>query len=128
MAGRKNAKYSKELEQIKMLKSINSVLKTSDMENALLANSAKDSETVSDGMVEEMLGTVRAQRDRNRGVQDIERFTTQVASTAPQRRAQHPKPSRRAMPARRARPKMKRSAKRMAHGKAKRTAHKRRNK
>lgn len=126
MAGRRNGKYSRELEQIRMLKSINSVLKTSDMENALLANSAKDSETVSDGMVEEMLGTVRAERDRNRGIQDIERFTTQVTSIAPQRRVQHSKPSRRARPVRRVKPKMRKSAKRMVHKKAKKHAHRRR--
>ena len=41
---KKNQKYSDELEKIKLLKSINSMLKTSDIENVLLSNSSKDSE------------------------------------------------------------------------------------
>ncbi len=82
----KRGKYSKELEQIKMLKSINSMLKSSDMENALLANSAKDNETMPDSMVDEMLGKIMTERERNRDIIDINKLTTQATSVQAKRR------------------------------------------
>ena len=75
MAKRRSGKYSKELEQMRMLKSINTMLKSSDMENALLSNSAKDSETVPDSMVDEMLGRISAEREKSRAIFDVEKMT-----------------------------------------------------
>lgn len=95
---KKNEKYSRELEQIKMLKSINAMLKASDIENVLLSNSAKDSETVSDGVVQEMMGRVSKERERNREILDIERMTAQ--STRPERRTVAARPTGRARPIR----------------------------
>lgn len=97
MAKRKNGKYSKELEQMRMLKSINSMLKSSDMENALLSNSAKDSETMPDGMVDEMLGKISAERERNKAIFDVERMTAEATGSigTQVRRSSHPRSAKR---------------------------------
>lgn len=86
MGKKEKGKYSRELEQIKMLKSINSMLKSSDMENALLANSAKDSETMPDSMVDDMLGRIMSEREKNRDIIDINRLTAQAAAAQSKRR------------------------------------------
>jgi hypothetical protein len=103
--GKKNGKYSKELAQIKMLKSINSMLKTSDMENALLSNSASSttSETVSDGMVDEMLGRINTERERNKDIFDVEKMTSAAVYTPAAKRRSAPKrnASKRSAPKRR---------------------------
>ncbi len=106
MARRKSGKYSKELEQLKMLKSINSMLKSSDMENALLSNSAKESETMPDNMVDEMLGNISAERERNKDIFDVEKITRNAMG------GQKPQPKRgtRSRAPMRAKPKRKRPA------------------
>jgi hypothetical protein len=68
-------KYSKELERIKMLKSINSVLKKGDIENALLSNSAKDSEIVSDTTIENMMDNLNIGKGSDKDIEIIERLT-----------------------------------------------------
>lgn len=98
MAKRKSGKYSKELEQMRMLKSINTMLKSSDMENALLSNSAKESETVPDSVVDEMLGKISVEREKSKAIFDVEKITTEAAggNVAHVRRSTHPMGARRA--------------------------------
>ena len=91
MAKAKPGKNSKEIEQIHMLKSINQMLKSSDMENALISNSARDSETVPDAVVDEMLGRISADRERSRAMLDVEKLAGEVS----RRTAQRQKPARR---------------------------------
>ena len=97
MVKEKKGKYSRELEQLKMLKSINSMLKSSDMENALLANSAKDSETMPDSMVDDMLGRIMSERERNRDIIDINRLTAQAATAQSRRAKSSNRPRRKAV-------------------------------
>lgn len=123
MTSRKPGKYSKELAQIKMLKSINSVLKTSDMENALLSNSASSttSETVSDGTVDEMLGRINTERERNRDIFDVEKLTSAAVMAPAAKRRPAPKRS-----ARRPTQKKKQSIKRKSTPKRKKMQKKKR--
>lgn len=107
MAKRRNGKYSKELEQLKMLKSINNMLKSSDMENALLSNSAKESETMPDSMVDEMLGNLSAERERNKDIFDVEKITRNAMGG----QASQPKHMTRSSTPRKAKPKRRRTVK-----------------
>ncbi len=109
MAKRKGDKYSKELEQMRMLKSINTMLKSSDMENALLSNSAKESETMPDAVVDEMLGKISAEREKGRAIFDVEKMTTEatqgnvthVRRSVPPRKASRTRQKRKTMHAKR---------------------------
>lgn len=87
----RHGKYAGEVEKIRMMRSLNEMLKTSDMENALLSNSARDSETVSDVVVDEMLNKIRATRSRDIGT--VEKLIASNFSTAPQHQARSVKPS-----------------------------------
>lgn len=75
MAKNKNGKYANELEKIRMLKSINSVLKKGDVENALLSNSARDSEIVSDTVIEGMLDNLSSGRNPQKDIEVVEKLT-----------------------------------------------------
>ncbi len=108
---RGHGKYSGEVERIKMLGSLNEMMKTSDMENALLSNSARDSETVSDSVVDDMLSKINIERGKD--IQTVERMTAYSTTQArtPKRAARSPPRKRKAKPARRHKPIRKRKAK-----------------
>ncbi len=100
-----HGKYSSEVEKIRMLRSLNEMMKTSDMENALLSNSARDSETVSDGVVDDMLSKIGTKREKD--IQAVERITaySMGQGRAPQRLPRDTPSRRKARPARRQKPK-----------------------
>ncbi len=75
MAKNKSGKYASELEKIKMLKSINTVLKKGDIENALLSNSARDSEIVSDTVIEGMLDNLNKGTSAQKDMEVVEKLT-----------------------------------------------------
>ncbi len=71
------SKFTKEVEEIKRLKDLNKILVAGDMENALLSNSAKDSETMNDNVLDQLLARADAgERGSERGLEVIERLTT----------------------------------------------------
>lgn len=73
----RRAKYSKEVEEIKRMRDLNRILKAGDLENALLSNSAKDSETLNDNVLDSLLSKANSQDQGNeRGLEMIERLTT----------------------------------------------------
>jgi|HubBroStandDraft_3_1064219.scaffolds.fasta_scaffold181188_2 hypothetical protein len=74
----KKAKYSKEVEEIKRLKDLSRILKAGDVENALLSNSSKDSETLNDNVLDKLLDNANSyETPRNdKGLEVIERLTT----------------------------------------------------
>jgi len=74
----KRAKFSKEVEEIRRLKDLNRILTAGDLENALLSNSAKDSETVNDNVLDALLSKANSEETRGneRGLEVIERLTT----------------------------------------------------
>ncbi len=102
MAKAKSGKNSKEIEQIRMLKSVNQMLKSSDMENALISNSARDSETVPDAVVDEMLGRISADRERSGAILNVEKFTGGAARRTAQRQKPVQRRTKRAKPQRKA--------------------------
>jgi hypothetical protein len=75
---KKNQKYADELEKIRLLKSINSMLKTSDIENVLLSNASKDSEIVSESTIDTLLNNVSS----NNQSKDINIFEHDAANEA----------------------------------------------
>ena len=111
----KKTNYSKEIEEIKRLKDLNVILKHGDMENALLSNAAKDSETINDNVIDNLLDKADSEdHGREKGLDVLTRLTTSAAQT-------------RRQPAAPARPAGSRSkAKTAAKNKAKPTARKRR--
>ncbi len=73
----KKAKYSKEVEEIKRMRDLNKILKAGDVENALLSNSAKDSETMNDNVLDNLLDNANGtDRSSERGLELIERLTS----------------------------------------------------
>ncbi len=94
---KKNQKYSDELEKIKLLKSINSMLKTSDIENVLLSNSSKDSEIVSESTIDNLLSKATSNKDTYKDINVFEKESMQsgtykhVGKATAKSRAKHPK-------------------------------------
>ncbi len=74
----KKARYSKEVEEIKRMKDLNRILKAGDVENALLSNSSKDSETLNDNVLDKLLDRANTYETsgNDRGLEVIERLTT----------------------------------------------------
>lgn len=76
--GSNKAKYSKEVEEIRRMKDLNRILKAGDVENALLSNSSKDSETLNDNVLDKLLDKANTYETagNDRGLEVIERLTT----------------------------------------------------
>ena len=74
---KKKGKYADELEKLKELNAINEVLKKSDIENAALTNTSKDSETVSDSNLDNMLDQLNLDRNSNKDLEIIESLSSQ---------------------------------------------------
>ncbi|MCL4389571.1 hypothetical protein M1397_03105 [Candidatus Marsarchaeota archaeon] len=112
---KKRGRYSAELEKLKLLKSINSMLKTSDIENALLSNSAKESEIVSDSTIDALLSKAESKNT----AKDIDLFEREYAKET----SKPPARKNRARPAARRKIKTRKASKRNA---GKKKHHKRR--
>jgi len=74
---KKKGKYAGELEKLKELNAINEVLKKSDIENAALTNTSKDSETVSDNALDNMLNQLNLDRNSNKDLEIVESLSSQ---------------------------------------------------
>lgn len=71
----KKARLSREIEEIRRLKDLNRILKAGDFENALLSNSAKDSETLNDNVYGALLDQADEEERGSHGLEVIERLT-----------------------------------------------------
>ena len=70
------AEYQKEVEEIRRLQDLSRILKAGDVENALLSNSAKDSETLPDNVLDSMLERANVEeRGGEKGLELIEKLT-----------------------------------------------------
>jgi hypothetical protein len=72
-------KYATELERLRELNAINEVLKKSDIENAALTNTSKDSETVNDNVLDNMLDQLNVTKNANRDLEIVESLASQKA-------------------------------------------------
>lgn len=77
MAGDKKSKYAAELARLKALNAIKEVLKKSDIENAALTNTSKDSETVSDNALDNMLNELNLDKNSSKDLEIIESLSLQ---------------------------------------------------
>ena len=71
----KRARLSREVEEIRKLRDLNKILKVGDFENALLSNSAKDSETLNDNVYGALLDQAETEERNTGGLEVIERLT-----------------------------------------------------
>ncbi len=87
----KKGKYAGELEKLKKLNAIKEVLKKSDIENAALTNTSKDSETVSDGVIDNMLNQLNLDKNSNRDLEIIESLSSQGRNGTSMAKSRHVK-------------------------------------
>ncbi len=78
MAGNKKSKYAAELARLKALNAIKEVLKKSDIENAALTNTSKDSETLSDNTLNNMLNELNLERNSTKDLEIVENLALQT--------------------------------------------------
>ena len=78
--GKKGSKYAHELERLKELNAINEVLKKSDIENAALTNTSKDSETVNDNVIDNMLDQLNINKNATKDLEIVESLASSVKS------------------------------------------------
>lgn len=78
MKNKKKGKYADELERLKELSAIEEVLKKSDIENAALTNTSKDSETVNDNVLDNMLEQLNINKNANKDLEIVENLTRNV--------------------------------------------------
>lgn len=74
-------KYANELERLRELNAIKEVLKKSDIENAALTNTSKDSETVNDNVVDNMLAQLQIDKNSSKDLEIIESLTAENRRT-----------------------------------------------
>lgn len=72
MKNKKKSKYAVELERLRELSAIEEVLKKSDIENAALTNTSKDSETVNDNVLDTMLEQLNLNKNANKDLEIVE--------------------------------------------------------
>ena len=77
--GKKKGKYAAELAKIKELSALENILKKGDVENALLTNSAKESEPVSENVIDAILNSVDKGKIGEKDMALIEKLTTKGA-------------------------------------------------
>lgn len=75
--GKRKGKYADELKRLQALNAIKEVLKKSDIENAALTNTSKDSETVSDNVIDNMLNQLNLDRNSTRDLEIVESLASQ---------------------------------------------------
>ncbi len=77
----KNGKYAKEIDEIRRLKSINRLLKVGDIENVLLSNAAKDTESMNETVLDDLLQKVqRNEGSSEKELEIVEKLITKGAS------------------------------------------------
>lgn len=76
MKSRKGNKYAAELAKIKEFRELSAILKKGDVENALLTNTSKDSEPVSENVIDSMLDSVSKGKVGEKDLELIEKLTT----------------------------------------------------
>ncbi len=74
-------KYGAELEKIKRLRTLDSILKRSDVESALLSNAAKDSEPVRENLIDNILDNLSKEKDGERNLEIIEELSMSKKGT-----------------------------------------------
>lgn len=74
--GKAKGKYATELERLRALNAIKEVLKKGDIENAALTNTSKDSETVSDNVIENMLNQLNLNKNSAKDFEIVESLTS----------------------------------------------------
>ncbi len=81
-------KYSKEIEEIRRLRDLNSILKAGDLENALLSNSAKESEPMNENVLDDLLQNAnREERAGGRSLEEIEKLTMGSVAGTPSKKS-----------------------------------------
>jgi hypothetical protein len=80
MKGKKGGKYAAELAKIKEMKALDTILKKGDIENAMLTNSSKESEPVSDNVIDAILSAADKGKLGERDLGVIEKLTTKKAA------------------------------------------------
>jgi hypothetical protein len=80
--GKKKGKYADELKKLQELNAIKEVLKKSDIENAALTNTSKDSETVSDNVIDNMLNQLNLDRNANKDLEIVENLSSKAKNGA----------------------------------------------
>jgi hypothetical protein len=76
MKGKKGGKYAAELAKIKEMKALDTILKKGDIENAMLTNSSKESEPVSDNVIDAILSASDKGKLGEHDLGVIEKLTT----------------------------------------------------
>ncbi|HIH50706.1 MAG: hypothetical protein ABSE71_01245 [Candidatus Micrarchaeaceae archaeon] len=96
-------RYAAELERLRDLNAINEVLKKSDIENAALTNTSKDSETVNDNVLDNMLDQLNVSKNANKDLGIVEGLANQktTRATPVKRHARAPRVGKRAIRAKR---------------------------
>ncbi len=78
MSNNRKSKLAKEQEEIKRLRSVSTILNMGDIENAVLANTSKESEPVNDDIIDELLNnaaSATANPQERRDLDSLERMT-----------------------------------------------------
>ncbi len=88
---KKRGKYAAELAKIKELSTLESIIKKGDVENALLTNSAKESEPVSENVIDSILSSVDKGKIGEKDMALIEKLTTKSAKHHHPAKASKPK-------------------------------------
>jgi hypothetical protein len=79
MSSNKKSKLMKEQEEIRRLRSLSTVLNIGDIENAVLSNTSKESEPISDDIIDELLNnaaSATANPQEQKNLDTLERLTT----------------------------------------------------
>lgn len=76
MKSKKKGKYADEIARLKALNAIKEVLKKSAIENAALTNTSKDSETVSDNVVDNMLNQLNLDKNSTKDLEIVEALSS----------------------------------------------------
>ncbi|EET89823.1 MAG: hypothetical protein LVQ97_05450 [Candidatus Micrarchaeales archaeon] len=78
-------KVRKEIEEIKMLKDLDMLLKKNTMENAFLSNPSKDSETINSNVADNILSELDKETISPKELETIERLTSVNSSSKVQK-------------------------------------------
>ncbi len=90
----KGGKYAAELERLRELNAVKEVLSKSEIENAALTNTSKDSETISDSSVDRMLNQLNLGKNANKDLEIIESLAVQKRAVADRRAPSQSRPQR----------------------------------
>ena len=76
MKRRSSRENSREIEQIRRMKSLEGIIKKNDIENAFVSTISKDSEAVSSNIADNIIGGLTSERINERELSLIEHLTT----------------------------------------------------